>query len=58
MSHTSQRSNDNPGRAVIKTGFGARGRKKIYSSRDGVKKKKEKKGGGGVEVGRALKKGR
>ena len=54
MRHTSLRSKDNPGRAVIKTGLGARGRKKIYSSRDGVKKKKEKKGG--LEVGRALKK--
>ena len=35
-------------------GLGAWGRKKNYSSRDGVKKKKEKKGG--LEVGRALKK--
>ena len=33
---------------MIKTGLGARGRKKNkYSSRDWVKKKKKKKGGGG-----------
>ena len=45
---------------MIKTGLGARGRKKNkYSSRDWVKKKKEKKrGGGGVEVDGALRKKR
>ena len=43
---------------MIKTGLGARGRKKNkYSSRDWVKKKKKKKGGGGgVEVDGALRK--
>ena len=43
---------------MIKTGLGARGRKKNkYSSRDWVKKKKEKKKGGGwVEVDGALRK--
>ena len=37
---------------MIKTGLGARGRKKNkYSSRDWVKKKKEKKRGGGGSRG-------
>ena len=41
---------------MIKTGLGARGRKKNkYSSRDWVKKKRKKKGGG-VEVDGALRK--
>ena len=42
---------------MIKTGFGARGRKKNkYSSRDWVKKKKKEKKKGGVEVDGALRK--
>ena len=44
---------------MIKTGLGARGRKKNkYSSRDWVKKKKEKKRGGGGRVDGALRKKR
>ena len=46
MRHTSYRSKDNPGRAVIKTGLGARGRKKKFTVAElGLKKKKEKRGG-------------
>ena len=51
---------DNPGRAVIKTGLGARGRKKKFTVPEmGLKKKRKKGGGGGgggLEVGGALKK--
>ena len=42
---------------MIKTGLGARGRKKNkYSSRDWVKKKKKKKGGGWGRGGWGFKK--